>query len=162
MWGEARWLKTSGGPAASAERNLPSLRMTILIDTNVVISAVTDRNDRQRERAEALFRAAAAGASGLALPQFVLFESCYVLRNLYGVAESTASEMLRELIRMPETTVIHELPLETWFAIWPSRIRQLADAALASLALDRRWEVATFDQQFARRLRSLGVEVWKS
>ncbi len=136
--------------------------MTILIDTNVVISAVTDRNEQQREKAETLFRSAAAGSSELALPQFVLFESSFVLGNLYGVDESTIAEILRELTRMPGTTVIHELPIATWFEIWPNRIRDVADAALASIAMERAWEVATFDQQFARRLRALGVDVWKA
>lgn len=134
--------------------------MPIVLDTNVILSAVTDRNASQRKRAEHLIRDAASGRESLVLPQFVLFETHYVLRNLYARPESEIAGLLQDLIEMPGLDVEQTIPLEQLFELWPSQIPEMADAALASVAVGRGCSVATFDASLTRRLRALGVAVW--
>lgn len=134
--------------------------MAVLVDTNVILSAVTDRNAFQRARAERLFRQAASGAEQIVIAQFVLFETHYVMRNLYKQSDADVAALLADLVALPGAVVQHVLPLGRLFELWPSSVREVADAALAATALDMGCSIATFDSRFVRRLRSLGIAVW--
>lgn len=134
--------------------------MAVLVDTNVILSAVTDRNAFQRARAERLFRLAASGLEQIVIAQFVLFETHYVMRNLYGQSDADVATLLAELVALPGIVVQHAVPLERLFALWPSSIREIADAALAATAIELGCSIATFDSRFVRRLRALGIAVW--
>ena len=57
----------------------------IVVDTNVLVSFLTDRDARQQARAARLFEAAAAGEVQLILHQLVATELIYVLRTVYAV-----------------------------------------------------------------------------
>lgn len=131
----------------------------VLLDANVVLSAITDRNRHQQKTAEELFRAAARSEFWIAVPQFVLFEVSFVLENLYGRKQQEIANLLRELIALPGVMVIHELAIVQWLDLWSGRIPGAVDAALATLALTHRWPVATFDRRLSRQLRRLGVAI---
>ncbi|MGK2858512.1 MAG: PIN domain-containing protein [Thermoanaerobaculia bacterium] len=134
--------------------------MVVLVDTNVILSAVTDRNAVQRAGAERLFRQAASGAEQIVIAQFVLFETHYVMRNLYKQSDADVAALLADLVALPGAVVQHALPLARLFELWPSSIREFADASLAAMALEMGCSIATFDSRFTRRLRSLGIAVW--
>jgi predicted nucleic acid-binding protein len=134
--------------------------LRIVIGTNVLVSAVTDRDPRQRARAEALFRSAAEGETTLLIPQCVLFELLFVLRNLYGQDDRTIRGLLADLSSMPGVAIVEQLALREWLRLWPEEVGDAADAAVAAVALETKSRVATFDRRFMRRLSRLAVQMW--
>lgn len=136
--------------------------MTVLLDTNFLLSAITDRSSQQRQITEILFRAAAQRRATVAVPQFILFEATFVLSRLYNLSEERISSLIGDLTRLGGVEVVQELPVDAWLELWPARVPGAVDAALAALSVQNRWPVATFDQRFARRLKLVGAEVWQA
>lgn len=134
----------------------------VVVDTNVFISLLTDRNESQRALAKELLLRAEAGEIVAVLPQFVVFEIAHVLRNLYGVAPRTAASLIADAMALPGVLLVSEYPwiqiLEHWSDVLPS----IADAAIIAMTAANRYDaVATFDEKLCRRMRNLGVaEYW--
>ena len=130
----------------------------ILLDTNVLISFLTDRNLEQQEKAEELFDSALRGKSRLILHQIVVVEMVYVLKNLYQVGSGESAQILSDLIAMPGVKPVDEVSWTEVLAWWPARIRDFADGVLAAVAQQGGCDtVATFDQDFARCLKRNGI-----
>lgn len=132
----------------------------MIIDTNVFLSAVTDRNPRQRERAEALFRAAAAGEAGIVIPQSIVFEIAYVLSSVYQRDGATIRAMLGDLAALPGVEIVDELSFASWMELWERHFPEPTDAAVAAVAMETGSTVATFDRKFARRLGAVEIGSW--
>jgi predicted nucleic acid-binding protein len=134
--------------------------VTVVVDTNALISAVTDRDPRQRARAEALLRSAAAGEIRVVIPQCVLFELLFVLENVYQQTTATVHRIIVDLVAMPGVTIVDDIDLSLWLTLWPSQIGGPIDAVVGAVALKMKASVATFDARLARRLARLGVATW--
>jgi predicted nucleic acid-binding protein len=135
----------------------------IVIDTNVVISFLTDRDPRQQEIAAKLFEDTAAARRQIVLHQAVITEVAYVLQNLYKQAPEAVAATLRDLMDMPGVVVVDEMPWARLFEIWPARIGTYADASLAAVAIAGGYEyVATFDRGFRKHLKQLGIRSYPS
>ncbi len=134
----------------------------VLIDTNVLVSFLTDRNQEQQEHAARLLESAATGQLEVVLHQAVVFELAYVLLNLYGREPAEVRSILEELLALPGVTAVERLPWGEVFDLWPHPFPDLADAALAAACRELRCdEIATFDRRFVRRLRQAGLHsVW--
>ena len=132
----------------------------ILVDANVLVSLMTDRNAAQRKRAIALFESAAAGEHELLLAQAPVSDTVFVLRRLYGFAEEKIAEALHLLFGQPGTRAVHGLSWSGLFEIWPGKVASFDDALVVESARSEAAQaVATFDRRLARRLPSLGLEV---
>jgi predicted nucleic acid-binding protein len=130
----------------------------IVIDTNVVISFLTDRDLRQQQMAGKLFEDAASARLEVVLHQAVITEVIYVLQNLYKQAPAAVAATIRDLMDMPGVVVIDEVPWSRLFEIWPGKIETYADAALAAVAASGGHEyLATFDRRFRKHLKRLGI-----
>ncbi len=133
----------------------------VVIDTNVVISFLTDRDRRQQEIAARLFEDAASARHEIVLHQAVVTEVVYVLQNLYRQAPAVVTATIRDLIDMPGIIVADEMPWMRLFEIWPGTIETYADAALAAVADSGGHEyIATFDSEFRRQFRQLGIRAY--
>lgn len=131
----------------------------VLADTNVFISFLIERNEKQRVAARALFIGAENGEIAVILPQFVLFEIVYVLQTAYGVSGLDSAAVLKDALAMPGVLVTDECPWPLVLEYWPVPLPSIADAAIVAVAVAGRFDsVATFDQKLGRRLRSFGVE----
>lgn len=133
---------------------------SIVVDTNVVLSFVTDRNATQQRAAERLFERAASGAVRTILLQAVLIEIVYVLQNLYKVSPAEIAGLVDDLLAMPNVGVENELPWQEVLDVWPGPIRDLADAVLVTVARLGGHELASFDRKLARALRRHGVSAY--
>jgi predicted nucleic acid-binding protein len=130
----------------------------VLVDTNVLISFVSDRNELQQTRANRLFAAAAAGKVELILHHAVITELVFVLSNLYGIETQEIAAVLGDLLALPGTVAVHETSWPLVLDLWPGAIPGFADAILTAVALQGRYAaVATFDSKLARALRRRGV-----
>lgn len=134
---------------------------TIVLDTNVLLSFLTDRDAQQQEKAARLLDGAAAGELMLVLHQMVITELVYVLRNLYGAAATDIAATVEEILGMPGIAPIDEIVWSLVLDLWPAKIADFTDAALAAVAAHGRYDaVATFDRRFARRLVRQGAAVY--
>lgn len=130
----------------------------VVIDTNVVISLLTDRNEEQRARGKELLLRAETGDLVVVLPQFIVFEIAHVLRNLYAVPANTAASLIDDAMGLPGVVLITEYPWEQILDLWSARIPSIADAGIVAIALANRYDaVATFDQKLIRQMMNLGV-----
>jgi predicted nucleic acid-binding protein len=133
----------------------------VVVDTNVFISLLTDRNDAQRALAKQLLLRAEAGEITIVLPQFILFEIAHVLRNLYGVAPATAASLIRDTIALPGVILVTEYPWQEILDQWSDRLPSIADAGIAALGMTHRYDaVATFDKKLTREMTSHGVPAY--
>ena len=130
----------------------------VVVDTNVLISFLTDRDSRQQARAARLFEAAAAGDVQLILHQLVATELIYVLRAVYAVDAGEVAATLHDLLALPGVTPTDELPWPAVFALWPRKVEGFVDAALVAVTRAGQHDaLATFDGRFLRQLSRLGV-----
>jgi predicted nucleic acid-binding protein len=134
----------------------------IVLDTNVLVSFLTDRDPAQQARAAKLFAAAASGADELVLHQMVVSEMVYVLTNLYRLDASTVAAILADLLALPGVRPLDSVDWPAVLELWPGRFTDFTDACLAAVARQGRFDaVATFDRPFARRLAREGLTtVW--
>jgi predicted nucleic acid-binding protein len=131
----------------------------VVLDTNVLVSFLTDRHLPQQAQAARFLTRAAAGEIQVILHQTVAMELAYVLRNLYNMSSEEVAPLLRDLLVLPGLVVTDRLPWSTVLDLWPSQVPDLADAILAAVAsVDRCDAIATFDRAFRRRMAKLGVK----
>ena len=118
----------------------------VVVDANVLLSFVNGRIEKQRNAAKALLLRASEGELSAIVPQFVVFESVYVLQSTYRIAGNELAPMIRDLIALPGILVIDECPWKRVLDLWPSQFRSVADAAIVAVAVSNRYDaVATFD-----------------
>jgi predicted nucleic acid-binding protein len=135
------------------------LTRQIVVDANVFVSFLVDRNEKQRSMAKTLLERAADGEIVAVVTQFAVFEISYVLQSFYGSPAAEVATLLREMIALPGVAVIDDCPWKKVFDYWPERLSGMADAATVAVAIANRYDaVATFDQKMRKSMQSLGVE----
>ncbi len=131
---------------------------TILVDTNVLVSFLTDRDAAQQGQAAELLEAAARRELGAVLHQQTLSEMIYVLTNLYELPSAEVARIVRELLDLPGLSTCEGLRWTSVLELWPREVPDFADAVLVDVCRSERFDaIATFDRQLRRRLRPLNV-----
>lgn len=129
-----------------------------IIDTNALISFVTDRNLAQQEIVAPLFAAAARSKCTLICHQFVLTEFVFVMEKVYGTKKETIGDMVRDFIAMPGVELIQETNFSVLLALWPSKIADFGDALIATAGMTIKNAVmVTFDEKFKAALKGQGM-----
>ncbi|MBW1782469.1 MAG: PIN domain-containing protein [Deltaproteobacteria bacterium] len=130
----------------------------VVIDTNALISFVTDRNPNQQSRIAAVFEDAARLRAAILCPQNVLTEFVYVLEKIYHRPKPQIRAMIADLVALPGVQIIHALDVDTLLRLWPDPIPDFGDAIVAVLCkLEKGASVGTFDKKFIRSLHAVGV-----
>lgn len=130
-----------------------------VIDTNALISFVTDRNPAQQEIVAPIFAAASRLKCCLVCHQFVLTEFVFVMDRVYGTEKETINAMIRDFIAMPGVEVRQETDFGTLLSLWPADIADFGDAIVAATAKTVKGAViVTFDSKFRAALEKLGLE----
>ena len=130
-----------------------------IIDTNALISFVTDRNPAQQEVVAPLFEAASRSKCSLVCHQFVLTEFVFVMDKVYGTKKETINAMLRDFIAMPGVELCQATDFSVLLSLWPSRIADFDDALIAATGKTIKGAIiVTFDEKFKAALKKLGLE----
>ncbi len=133
-----------------------------LVDTNALISFVTDRNTTQQEFVAPLFEAAAAMKCRIICPLHVLSEFVFVLERVYKVPKSTIRAIAQEFMHLPGVEICRDVDCTVLFQLWPDQVADFGDAVVAVVGKAMRGvQVVTFDERFAKELRTLGVAVFE-
>lgn len=134
-----------------------------VIDTNAIISFVTDRNLAQQEVVAPLFAAASRLKCALVCHQFVLTEFIFVMDKVYGTPKETINAMVRDFIAMPGVEMRHETDFNKVLSLWPEKIADFGDAIVASVGKAIKGAViVTFDARFKSALKSQGLAVYQA
>lgn len=130
-----------------------------IIDTNALISFVTDRNPAQQKIVTPLFEAASRLKCTLICHQFVLTEFVFVMDKVYGTPKEVINSMIRDFITMPGVEVRQETDFNALLAYWPSKIPDFGDALIAATGKAIKGAaIVTFDEKFKSALKKLGLE----
>jgi predicted nucleic acid-binding protein len=134
----------------------------VAIDTNVLISFVTDRNLEQQVQAARIFEAARRSQLTVACHQNVVTEFVYVLDRIYHVEPSVIQKMLRDLIDMPGVMLVNELDILCLLSVWPDKCLDYGDAVLLAFCKENKdIRLATFDCKFAKLSHDIGVKLYE-
>jgi len=133
----------------------------VVIDTNALISFVTDRSPVQQEKIASLFHDAARLKVAILCPQNVLTEFVYVLEKIYRHPKPQIREMIADFIALPGLRLIHEFDVESLLRLWPDQIADFGDAIVAVVCkTEKDASVATFDKRFTRSLYAAGLSTF--
>ena len=133
-----------------------------LIDTNALISFVTDRNLTQQESVAKLFEQAAKARVTVLCPQNVLVEFAYVMDKVYRQPKLLVRQVLTDFIALPGVTVVNDLDFAEVLDLWPEPITDLGDALVAAAARGvKKVALVTFDQDFIKAVKGLKIAVWE-
>ena len=129
-----------------------------IIDTNALISFVTDRNPTQQAKIANLLDSATQLKVRVLCPQNVLTEFVYVMDSVYGIGKTEIRDIIKDFIRLPGVEIVHQINLKTLFTYWPEKVPDYGDAIIAVLCKDTKGaSVATFDRKFRAKLKKLGL-----
>jgi predicted nucleic-acid-binding protein len=130
-----------------------------IIDTNALVSFVTDRNPAQQEIVANLFEAAFRSKCTLICHQFVLSEFVFVMDKVYATKKETINSMVRDLIAMPGVEICQATDFNLLLSLWPSGIADFGDAFVAATGKAIKGSViVTFDEKFKAALKRIGLE----
>ncbi len=133
---------------------------TYIIDTNALISFVTDRNMSQQQKIAGLLDEAARLRCAVICPQNALTEFVYVLDKVYGTAKSKIRLMIKNFIALPGIKVVNDVDFELVLKVWPKPLSNFGDAIVASVCRCHQGAVvATFDRKFINALKKLNISV---
>lgn len=130
-----------------------------IIDTNALISFVTDRNAAQQEVVTPLFEGAARLKYSIICHQFVLTEFVFVMDKVYGTPKETINSMLRDFIAMPGVEVYQQTDFNDLLSIWPAKVTDFGDALIAATGKAFKGAtIVTFDVKFKSALKKIGLD----
>ena len=127
-----------------------------IIDTNALVSFITDRNIEQQKRISIIFEEAARLKVVLLCPQNVIAEFVYVLDKIYNVPKEKIGSIIHDIMKTPGVEIVHDFPLEKILDLWPSKISDFGDAVVVSLGFQLRGSIiATFDTSLRTILKKM-------
>lgn len=131
---------------------------SLVLDTNALISYVTDRDPAQQAKVGAIIEKASRAEASLLCPQNVLTEFVYVMHRVYGIETKRIATMIVDFMDLPGVEVVDKLDYSRLFALWPSRISEYGDAVIAAVCQAHKGSaVVTFDRKLRASLRSARV-----
>jgi predicted nucleic acid-binding protein len=129
-----------------------------IIDTNALISFVTDRNPAQQDKITKLLADAVRLKVRVLCPQNVLTEFIYVMDAVYRIRKTEIRDIVKNFMNLPGIEIVHRINLKTLFEFWPEKVPDYGDAIIAALCKDTAGaSVATFDRKFRIKLKKLDI-----
>ncbi len=131
--------------------------MNYLIDTNCLLSYVTNRNQAQNDTMVKLFNSASQLKCRIYITSNVITEFVFVLESVYQEQKSVISDMIKSLLDNQGIEFHHGYFPEVIIKMWPSEIQDYGDAVLAAAARKLKMIILTFDRDFSKRLSKLKI-----
>lgn len=140
---------------------MPSqLNNSFILDTNAIISFVTDRNRIQQKLVDDHLILAVKNKEIVYCPVEVIEEFIYVNETQYDASELVIKDRLSKLIHIPQVKIISQLDISLVLAIWGNHVSDYVDAVLASISLsNQNIPILTFDKKFRNSLKKLNIPI---
>ncbi len=134
---------------------------TYVIDTNALISFVTDRSLKQQQIMKTVFETVSLLKGVILCHSHVLTEFVYVMGKIYQVPPEEIKEMVKDFIILPGVKIVQEINFKVVFDFWPKVVTDFGDALVAALCQGKKGSVLlSFDQKFIRQANSAGLTVY--
>ena len=131
-----------------------------VVDTNALLSFVTDRNPDQQQKIARLFDEAVRLKNIIVCPQNALTEFVYVLDKVYGTHKSEIRSMIEDLVALPGVRIVNDVDFELLLQLWPGQVPDFRDAVVVSVCRSLKGAtVVTFDRKFISVLDKLNIDV---
>ena len=108
----------------------------IIIDTNALISFVTDRNIKQQKKITQLLHDASRFKITILCHHHVISEFVYVLSSVYKCNDEDIHHMISDFIAMPGVEITTDVNLAILLKYWPNQIPDYGDAVIAAQCKD--------------------------
>lgn len=133
---------------------------TYILDSNALISFLTDRNLDQQAKIAKVFNDAADLKVKILCPQNVLTEFVYVMQTVYQVNSSEIKTMINDFMGLPGTQIFHDINMKLLLNYWPDCFPDFGDAIVAAVCKGKKGSfVFSFDRKFNAKLKKLGLSV---
>ena len=133
----------------------------VIIDTNALISFITDRNLDQQQKVARLFEQTSRLKSTVICHQNVVAEFVYVMDKLYCVEKEKIGKILADFLKMPGVNLSTVFDSKTVFKLWPNEVTDFGDAIIASLHKSyQKASIASFDVRFKKTLKRLSIPIY--
>ena len=132
----------------------------VIIDTNGLISFVTDRNVSQQQKIAQLFNDAARLKKIILCHHHVLSEFVYVLSSVYKLSNQDIHVMIAGLVAMPGVEFVADVNMGMVLRYWPDYISDYGDAVIAAYCkTNKKSLIMTFDKKLKNALDRLGLSI---
>ncbi|MBI5582776.1 MAG: PIN domain-containing protein [Deltaproteobacteria bacterium] len=132
-----------------------------VIDTNALISFVTDRNPEQQVIVKSVLESVSRLKGVVLCHTNVLTEFVYVLERVYKVPPKEIKDMIKDFKTLPGIKIIQEIDFKAVFEYWPEVFGDFGDALVASLAKTQKGSILlTFDQKFLVQIKKAGLPAY--
>jgi predicted nucleic-acid-binding protein len=132
-----------------------------VIDTNALISFVTDRNLKQQQIMKAVFETTSLLKGMILCHVHVLTEFVYVMEKIYQVPPEEIKEMVMDFMILPGVRIVQEIDFKTVFDYWPKVVADFGDALVAALCKAQKGSILlTFDQKLIRQIKTAGLTAY--
>lgn len=128
------------------------------IDTNCLISYVTDRNISQQKRITPFIEEAAVLKHKLIITSGVITEFVYVCTVVYKLDLLRVRSLIVDILNTPGMEVAEEYSLSFILHVWPSFITDYGDAVLAASVQTNGGLLLTFDCELRKKCKELQIE----
>jgi len=128
---------------------------TYCVDTNALLSFLTDRNIEQQKTIGRYFERATDGELSIIIIENVVTELVYVMQSVYHTPKQTIRKILDSLEENPGISIDSHFDLKTLLRIWPEQIRDYGDALIVLYAIEKKCEILTFDKKLINALKKL-------
>ncbi|HOW81654.1 MAG TPA: PIN domain-containing protein [Spirochaetota bacterium] len=125
------------------------------IDTNALLSFLTDRNINQQKTVEKYLERAIRGELSLIVIENVITELVYVMQSVYRTPKNIISQTLKALEENPGISIDGHFNLKTLRQIWPDPVNDYGDALIVLYALEKNCEILTFDKKLLNSFKKL-------
>jgi predicted nucleic-acid-binding protein len=132
-----------------------------ILDTNALISFITDRDKLQQSKIAKYFEEAALINCELIIIDAVINEFVYVLEQVYQVKPADIAEMIKALIKTPGIKLTGSFNIESLLNLWPIKIYDYGDAVLGEFAKTSNLPIITFDKKLIKQLIKEKIPVKK-
>lgn len=121
--------------------------MKVYVDANVFLRYFMMDDQKQVDRAEALFQAAREGEVSLICGPPVLFELAWTLRRPFGLGRREVLEAIKNLLALPGLQMLDAALVRRAVELGEAHGMEFADAYIAASALGARAGLATFNEK---------------
>jgi predicted nucleic acid-binding protein len=128
-----------------------------IIDTNGLISFVTDRSSEQQKKIATYFAKAADGECSIVLAGITVAEFVYVLEKVYKRSSDETASLLNAFLSTPGFDIVPTFDLKGILTLWPKKVPDFGDAAVAAIAALYSFTVLTFDRHMGKQLERLQI-----
>lgn len=129
-----------------------------IIDTNALLSFVTDRNAVQQAVMTGIFEKVAAAQAIVLCPQNVIAEFVYVMETVYHQPKQSIRAIITDFIAMPGISIVDRTDFEAVLSLWPETLGDFGDAIVAVCARSTKGaSIITFDRRFIHRLKACNI-----